>query len=162
MTRKTYPQAYLTLHVGRCAWPPSFHLGPPSSSCSVYSRIVHHLCDAEEPEGNQEGSMKVQQGHKSFLHISSREGKVDWEASRSFSLGSEAEHCWSCLLHSQSSLFFLQSSALSTQVFILLCADRLTYRLQAASSLPASVYNKPCPFKAALPSLTLPRLHEDF
>lgn len=50
------------LALGHCAWPPSFHSDPPSPSCSVYSRIVHHLCDAEEPEDDQEGSVKVQQG----------------------------------------------------------------------------------------------------
>lgn len=49
---------------------------PPSPSCSVYYRIVHHLCDAEEPEDDQEGSVKVQQGRgcRGLLRISSRKG----------------------------------------------------------------------------------------
>lgn len=28
----------------------------------VYSRSIHHLCDAEEPEGGQKGSVKAQRG----------------------------------------------------------------------------------------------------
>lgn len=48
------------LHVGHLALPSSLHLGR-LSPLTLYPRIVHHLCDAEEPEADQEGSVKVQQ-----------------------------------------------------------------------------------------------------
>lgn len=40
-------------HVNHCAHP----IIPAAPVCG----IVHHVCDAEEPEGDQEGPMKVQQ-----------------------------------------------------------------------------------------------------
>lgn len=48
-----------TLRVGHLAQPSSLHLGL-RNPLTLHSRIVHHLCDAEEPEGDQEGSVKVQ------------------------------------------------------------------------------------------------------
>ncbi|EDL93229.1 dolichol-phosphate (beta-D) mannosyltransferase 2 [Rattus norvegicus] len=74
------------------------------------------------------------------------EKKVGWETSCSLPWGSEAEQCWSCPPHSQSSLSLLRSCVLSPPFSC--CADRPS-RLQDVCSLLASLY-KSCPFTRQL------------